>query len=200
MLNGFSLTELWDYEFTGFFDGVPEKNFEKHTSFDLLTSIGNSQTAVDWTSSSRIDKAFGKSWSLRYLMYLLGQIHQPMHNIIRFSAAHPDGDNFGKLHKIKSPSYNNLFELFDDAFGQYPKLDYPLSSTTQLDDYVSKIITAFPKSQYTKEISNIDKSSWSKDSYNIGKTFAYTLSEGADVTRKLCKIYTIQYCPKNSTI
>lgn len=187
LLNGFTLTELWDYEFTGFFDGVPEKKFEIHDKFDLLTSIGNSQTAVDWTSSSRIDKAFGKSWSLRYVMYLLGQIHQPLHNIIRFSAAHPDGDNFGKLHKIKSSSYSNLFDLFEDAFGQYPKLNYPLSSTTQLDDHVSKIMAAFPKSQFSKEISNIDKSSWSKDSYNIGKTFAYSLAEGAEPSRKCCK-------------
>lgn len=177
-LAGFGLTNLWEYEFTGFFDGVPEKEFEEHDKYDLLSIIGMAQTAVDWTSSSRIDKTFGKSLNLRYVMRLVAEIHQPMHNILRFSSDHPEGDDFGKEHKIKG-DYNNLFELFEDAFGQYRSLNYPLSSDTQLSDYIDQIMKDYPKENFSTEIKNTDKSSWSKDSYDIAKDFAYKLEEGS---------------------
>ena len=88
-----------------------------HDKFTLLSVATMAQITVDTKSSSRIDKAFGKSWNLRYLMAFVADIHQPFHNIIRFSPSHPDGDNFGKLHRIKG-SYSNLYDLFEDAFGQ----------------------------------------------------------------------------------
>ena len=132
---GFTLNDNWVYQFTPFFDGVDPKECEQHPDFDLLTTIGKSQTTVDTTSSSRIDKAFGKALSLMYIFNQVTQLHQPMHNIIRFSSSHPNGDNFGKLHKINDPGYSNLFDLFEDAFGQYRELKYPLSSTTTLDRY-----------------------------------------------------------------
>lgn len=142
---------------------------------------GMCQATVDTTSSSRIDKAFGKSWNLRYMFYLVGLIHQPMNNIVRFSNTHPNGDNFGKDHKIQG-THSNLFDLFEDAFGQYQALSYPLSSTTTLDQYVDTLMAAYPKADMTKDITNTDKSSWSKVSYDFGKTFAYTLAEGATPT------------------
>lgn len=137
---------------------------------------GMCQGTVDSTSSSRIDKTFGKSWNLRYVFNLVGQIHQPMHNIIRFSSSYPDGDDFGKKHTISIEGYKTLYDIFDDAFGQYRHLEYPLSSTTTLDGYVEDIMTAYPKSDFSKEVSNTDKSSWSKESYDIAKNFAYNAS------------------------
>lgn len=175
---GFSLNDNWTYQFTPLFDGVPQKEFEQHPDFDLLTTIGKSQTTVDSNGPSRIDKAFGKALSLMYIFNQVTQVHQPMRNIIRFSSAHPNGDEFGKLHKIDDTDYSNLFDLFEDAFGQYRALQYPLSSTTTLDKYVAEIVDSYPKSTFTKEIEDINKANWSKQSYNIGKGFAYTLVEG----------------------
>ena len=101
-----------------------------------------------------------------------------MRNIIRFSSVHSNGDEFGKLHKIDDTDYSNLFDLFEDAFGQYRALQYPLSSTATLDKYVAEIVDSYPKSAFTKEIEDINKANWSKQSYNIGKDFAYTIVEG----------------------
>eukprot|EP00345_Euplotes_harpa_P009427 CAMPEP_0168342914 /NCGR_PEP_ID=MMETSP0213-20121227/15715_1 /TAXON_ID=151035 /ORGANISM="Euplotes harpa, Strain FSP1.4" /LENGTH=279 /DNA_ID=CAMNT_0008349977 /DNA_START=72 /DNA_END=911 /DNA_ORIENTATION=+ len=176
---GFSLTNLWSYQWSFYFDGVPTKKVEQHNDFDITTQIGLSQTAIDWTSSSRIDKTFGKSFSLRYVFNLLTDLHQPYHNIVRFSQAHADGDDFGKLHKINHKDYSNLFELFEDAFGQYPAQSYPLASLTEVDNYAADIMKSYPKSQFAKEIADESKANWSKDSYDIAKNFGYTLKEGA---------------------
>ena len=145
---GFSLTSLWGYEFEPYFEGVDKKDIETHKKFSLLSIIGMSQATIDGNPSSRIDPAFGKSWNLRYVMNLVGQIHQPMRNIIRYSNAFQDGDNFGKDQKISISGYKNLFDLFEDAVGQYRDLNYPLSSTIQLDSYVDKLMKDFPKSDF----------------------------------------------------
>ena len=107
-----------------------------------------------------------------------------MRNIIRFSSTHSNGDEFGKLHKIDDTDYSNLFDLFEDAFGQYRALQYPLSSTTTLDKYVAEIVDSYPKSAFAKEIKDISKSNWSKQSYNIGKGFAYTIVEGTKPSKE----------------
>jgi len=144
---GFSLTSTWGYQFEPFFQGVEEKETETHKKFNLLSIIGMSQYTVTGDFHSRIDQAFGKSWNLRYVMNLVGQIHQPMRNIIRFSNAFQDGDNFGKDQKISISGYQNLFDLFEDALGQYKSLNYPLSSTSILDTYVDQIMKDFPESE-----------------------------------------------------
>jgi hypothetical protein len=175
--NGFTLTDLWGYEFTPFFDGVPEKKFEDHDDYDMCTMAGKSQYTVTVKTSSRIDQTFGKSWSLRYVLYMVTELHQPMHNIIRFSNQHPDGDDFGRLEKINILGYSTLFDLFEDAFGQYRDLKYPLSSTITLDKYVDQLMADYPASQYQKQISDETKSNWSKESYNIGKNLAYQYAQ-----------------------
>ena len=138
------------------------------------------QSTID-SNSGRIDNTFGKSWNFRYYMALVADLHQPMHNMIRYSTSHPDGDDFGKLHKIKG-EYSNLYDLFDDAFGQYRSLVYPLSSNTTLDKYVDQIMEDYPKSEFSSKIKDDSKSNWSKDSYNIAKDFAYSVLEGTTPT------------------
>ena len=142
-----------------------------------------SQATVDSSSSSRIDKTFGKSYNLRYVMNLVGLIHQPMRNINRYSADHPDGDNFGKDQKISISGYKNLFDLVEDAFGQYRDLNYPLSSTTLLDEYTEKIMADFPKTEFKSEIADIEKSNWSKESYEIGVGFYNSLTANENCER-----------------
>jgi hypothetical protein len=171
--NGFTLTKNWSYQFTPFFDGVDPMDIEQHDNWNLLSVIGMSQATVSVQSTSRIDPTFGKSWNLRSVMNMIGEIHQPMHNIIRYSPEHPEGDDFGKLHSINVLGYKNVFDLFEDAYGQYRDLQYPLSSTTTLDKYVDAITKQFPKSELSKEIADDTKKNWSKDSYNIAVNFAY---------------------------
>jgi hypothetical protein len=100
-----------------------------------------------------------------------------MRNIIRFSNDYPDGDNFGKDTKISVAGYTNLFDLFENAFGQYKDLSYPLTDVATLDSYVSDLTTKYPKSNFTSEINDETKNNWSEESFKIGQTFAYGIAE-----------------------
>eukprot|EP00344_Euplotes_crassus_P009040 CAMPEP_0197002344 /NCGR_PEP_ID=MMETSP1380-20130617/6853_1 /TAXON_ID=5936 /ORGANISM="Euplotes crassus, Strain CT5" /LENGTH=269 /DNA_ID=CAMNT_0042420423 /DNA_START=74 /DNA_END=883 /DNA_ORIENTATION=- len=173
---GFSLTSKWGYEFEPYFDGVPEKDTDDHAKFNLLDTVGMSQATVDTNSNSRINPAFGKSLSLRYVLNQVGNIHQPMRNIVRYSNQFPNGDNFGKDHKISIGGFKTLFDYFEGAAGQYKELSYPLTDLKTLDSYVDKLIADYPKSEFGSAVTNIEKRTWSQESYDIAVKHAYTLT------------------------
>eukprot|EP00343_Euplotes_focardii_P008154 CAMPEP_0205822558 /NCGR_PEP_ID=MMETSP0206-20130828/13041_1 /ASSEMBLY_ACC=CAM_ASM_000279 /TAXON_ID=36767 /ORGANISM="Euplotes focardii, Strain TN1" /LENGTH=268 /DNA_ID=CAMNT_0053118935 /DNA_START=61 /DNA_END=867 /DNA_ORIENTATION=+ len=171
---GFTLTSEWGYEYTPFFDELEEIEVESHNKFNLLQTTGMSQATVDASSGSRIDKTFGKSLNLRYVMNQVGKIHQPSRNINRFSSSYPKGNNFGKDQKISIEGYKNVFDLFEDAIGQYPKFNYPLTKTNELNTYVDQIMTEFPKSNFKSQVADTTKSNWSKESFEIAKSMIYS--------------------------
>lgn len=180
---GVSFPDTSEFQFSPYYDGVTQTDFMQYDEVDLLTSIGESQTAVDYPDSAKMDQSFIRSYNFRNVMYLLTELHQPMHNIIRFSSAHPEGDGFGKDHKISYKSYSNLFDAFEDAFGAFEPLSYPLTSLNALDGYVDKIMEAYPLSDLSDLANETKKDKWSKQSYDIAKSFAYTAGEGSSLSK-----------------
>lgn len=110
-------------------------------------------------------------------MNQVGLIHQPMRNTIRFSANSPQGDNFGKDAKVSVAGFTNLFDLFENAFGQYKDLSYPLKDLSTLDSYVADLMKQYPKSDFTSQINDETKQNWSAQSHKIGETFAYGITK-----------------------
>lgn len=53
---------------------------------------------------SKVDVRFGKSFMLVFLIHLVGDIHQPLHNTSRVSKEHPKGDKGGNEFKIQTSS------------------------------------------------------------------------------------------------
>lgn len=76
-----------------------------------------SSTKKDFSGRSK--ELLGKSIEIRNLIHWVGDIHQPLHTVSRFSKALPDGDQGGNLFKIKhydTPSWNNLHFIWDHIF------------------------------------------------------------------------------------
>mmetsp|Transcript_12463 Transcript_12463/g.12526 ORF Transcript_12463/g.12526 Transcript_12463/m.12526 type:complete len:183 (-) Transcript_12463:281-829(-) len=60
------------------------------------------------------------SLQLRYLIHWLGDLHEPLHAIQRFTVAQPNGDaggNFFKIYYDGNSEVNNLHKLWDWALG-----------------------------------------------------------------------------------
>ena len=111
-------------------------------------------------------------------MSMIADLHQPYHNIIRFSPTHPEGDNFGKAHKIDHENYTNIFDLYEDAFGQYKTMSYPLNES----EYVNRIALNLTKAYSFIDYNDINidsKQKWSRESYKIAKEFGYDLTENS---------------------
>lgn len=63
-----------------------------------------------------INQEFEKSLLLRYLIHVLGDIHQPLHAASLFDERFPKGDMGGNLYKIRyTENVNELHKLFDSG-------------------------------------------------------------------------------------
>lgn len=98
---------------------IPDSNT---TDEDVVWSIGH---AVDFLSSVKKDfsgkskEILGKSLEMRNLIHFIGDLHQPLHAVSRFSEEHPNGDLGGNLFKIQhydDPKWNNLHFIWDHIF------------------------------------------------------------------------------------
>lgn len=63
-----------------------------------------------------------KSYDLAWIEHLVGDVHQPLHAVSRFTKGHPDGDQGGNLIKLcEPPCRDNLHGYWDGLFGQDAK-------------------------------------------------------------------------------
>lgn len=141
----------------------------------------NVQTTMTWPQNSRLSKVFPKSYMLRRLFASFAQIHAPMHNIQRYSKAHPNGDNYGKDYKIRFNSYTNLHEASDASFGAFPSMDYPLTSANKqiAVEKAKEIMKLHTRSSLAEELAKEDsKKAWSEDSMELGKKAYETVESG----------------------
>ena len=67
---------------------------------------------------------FLRAFSLRILIHLVADAHQPLHCVNRFDARSPAGDFGGNTFPVRWPSdpKANLHILWDDSLGLYPQL------------------------------------------------------------------------------
>lgn len=63
-----------------------------------------------------MNQEFEKSLLMRYLIHVLGDIHQPLHASTLVNEQFPNGDQGGNLFLIKySENIENLHKLFDSG-------------------------------------------------------------------------------------
>ena len=64
----------------------------------------------------------GKSLALRLLIHYIGDVHQPLHNVQRYTQLHPKGDNGGNYFDLKYHyGANNLHSVWDKVVYLYHK-------------------------------------------------------------------------------
>ncbi len=122
---------------------------------------------------------FQKALMLRVLLHTIADMHQPLHVISYLSAAHPTGDQGGRLFALGGP-YPNLHALWDAAGGQYPylKLDnwqqaLPLAKRLQAE-YPPDRFGARPPNPHAFIADFLENPGrWADESYLIALTAGY---------------------------
>lgn len=89
---------------------APDFQGETSASADNATYAHNQCIDVITKSTGKISDV-GKSLCMRFLIHLIGDIHQPLHTATLFSNLFPKGDMGGNLFKITYPSKKSLNEL-----------------------------------------------------------------------------------------
>lgn len=125
--------------------------------------------------------------ALCWVVHLVGDIHQPLHNSTLFSAEFPSGDQGGNLFKVTLGQRSlPLHNLWDSAGGRFlhPLPEYRLTS------YQEWFQAKHPRETFLKELSVDSIQSWSDEGLALARNEAYhALSPGTKLDNE-----TIQRC------
>lgn len=103
-----------------------------------------------------------KSYDLVWLIHLVGDAHQPLHTVSRFTRRLPDGDEGGNLVACKRPCRGNLHAYWDDLLG---RSNNPLVAMRQTQD--------LPRANAALAAID-DPTKWVQDSFLLAKKVVYT--------------------------
>lgn len=92
-------------------DGTPlPKTCGKHASWAIDTAVK--------TLESKTTKSANKAMSLRVILHVIGDIHQPLHSIAKVSKQYPHGDAGGNHYSLDNNSVGrSLHEYWDNGGG-----------------------------------------------------------------------------------
>jgi len=130
------------------------------------------ETIVDsYSQDNNISWDYG--FVIRWLLHLLGDIHQPLHNIELYNTTYPKGDQGGNL--IKIIYQNKLMDLhsFWDSCAQLYTKSFRFPLTTEEINYIKlqaqNLTNMYPKFNVT----DYDFWKWSLESHQLGIDYAY---------------------------
>lgn len=114
---------------------------------------------------------------LRYLIHIVGDIHQPLHATALFNDRFPNGDLGGNLFTIKFgiPVINNLHSLYDYGIAKLNNtLSRPLNHRDEryISETAKEIISEFPKTKFVSKINALYED-WVEEGHAIAQNFVY---------------------------
>jgi S1/P1 Nuclease len=128
---------------------------------NALTQIAEFRRTLSSPYASNDEKSYGLTW----LLHIVGDLHQPLHAINRFTRAHPDGDTIGTevlvcISTCEAGSAN-LHRYWDYVLGDDYSAPAAIEAAAKLER-ASKPATAIA-----------DEVAWAHESFELAKTYAY---------------------------
>ncbi|HTH55358.1 MAG TPA: S1/P1 nuclease [Cyclobacteriaceae bacterium] len=147
------------------FDSSPTQQPKPDNS---VSEIEKNLAIVTDASADAGDRAVAMCW----VFHLMGDLHQPLHNVTLFSSVFPDGDRGGNSFLIKDPS-KELHGYWDGAFlsdrdVNYNQADWFANVNTAADAAIKKN----PSVAFDKNIT-IDVSAISDEGVTIAQASVY---------------------------
>jgi len=115
-----------------------------------------------------------QAYDLSWLLHLIGDIHQPLHSVARFTTAHPNGDLGGN--EVKLTGGGNLHSFWDDIVGSGENTNFIISLAKGITDETK------PGDQSEIVIPNDAAAeqtilTWINESATLAKYFVYTIGK-----------------------
>ena len=166
-------------------------------SEDVITGLNRAlniiKASLEPNYSSMVSRGFMDSLMLRYLVHLVGDVHQPLHAASfyakdLFDGSIRGGDEGGNLipvNDVFGKGYENLHSLFDNAFNafDFKKMTFPYSAELQAEIEVQAeyLVDSMPETEFGNQAENLQFSDWLQESYEIAESFAYSEVEMSPV-------------------
>lgn len=141
----------------------------------ILNNLG--RTLSD-TRPHKFNDKLSRSFSIRYFIHVVGDLHQPLHATTYFSNKFNEGDRGGNSWLVTYPSnkdITNLHALWDACVDQYGSIWTPISNTdwTNLKTIVKKLSDEQPRNKFTSRLSMHSYYDWAKESHQIAIDHVY---------------------------
>lgn len=147
----------------------------------VLPSTTNAVTAIQTNSKTLKDPRssfYNKGFSLRILLHVVGDLHQPMHAVSEYSAHFPQGDLGGNRVKLgKNSIGTNLHAYWDNGAGVL--LSKKRLNIKQLKSKAKLLEEKWP----CHDPMSMDPQQWAEESHQLAVNTAYKLSYGQKPTR-----------------
>jgi len=141
----------------------------------------NAASILNWLGSKLNDEDeadLKKAYYLAELNHLIGDIHQPLHSVTRYTPDRKGGDRGGNFFPLDDAApRKNLHSYWDAGGGLFGFRDVgrPLNETRRktLAAYANKIMNDYPRSAMIGEINDLKPNNWAKESFNLAKINVY---------------------------
>jgi hypothetical protein len=121
---------------------------------------------------SSVERAHDLAW----MLHLVGDVHQPLHNAGRVSPQNPKGDGGGNLFPLKADAETppNLHSFWDDVVDHTIKQKNGEAEIAYIDRLAARLMADLPRKNVTAaqlESGQFDR--WSKEGFALAKQLAY---------------------------
>lgn len=141
---------------------------------NAVVAIKNNSKILSDPQSSLYNKGF----SLRILLHVVGDLHQPMHAVSEYSRRFPQGDLGGNRVKLgKNPVGENLHSYWDNGAGSL--IGKKRFNAKQIQRKAKRIETKWPCSAHV----SLEPEQWEEESHQIAVNTAYNLTYGKKPSR-----------------
>lgn len=107
-----------------------------------------------------------KAWEFSWLLHLVGDIHQPLHSVARFTRLHRDGDRGGNDFLVTSERAPRLHSYWDRLLGTR---EAPADFQALAQDILQNVEVA------PNLLRRTSTRTWINESAELARTFVYTL-------------------------
>jgi hypothetical protein len=138
-----------------------------------LTNALNQYVQVLKTSNATLQ---ARIEAAKFVIHLVGDLHQPLHCATRVTQEHPQGDLGGNEFPIKDPD-QELHSLWDGGFHQFPR-ELPGFQPPPIASVYAAVASLKTNYNFGTERTNaavggIDFGAWAAESFNLAQTNAY---------------------------
>jgi hypothetical protein len=155
-------------------DGTSVEDVLNGDEEDVLWAITMAMSTIKGKSALGFERGF----AVRNLLHLVGDLHQPLHSVARFSPQTPNGDLGGNLFLITGvPFTKNLHGFWDSGVGMLNNaILRPLndSAANYLSTTADQIIAR--TANLTRNLTTINVTEWALEARQLAVLYVYNLT------------------------
>lgn len=165
----------WHY-INFFWESAPEGRPRDRTDMkpepeNVVERLHYFQTVLADTSQERSQRAIALAW----VLHLVGDIHQPLHNTARVTATEPEGDRGGNLFALDTTAtrFRNLHSFWDGILSLAFTREQTESEETYVERVAQLIMTRHPMTTVQARLGSGEFETWAQEGHETAKFLVY---------------------------